>query len=907
MKKYYLLLLFVTSFVNAQIVNIPDANFKAKLLSAAPTNTVAYSNGLAVKIDVNNDNEIQVSEALAIDKLNVDGAAINSLLGLEFFTNLNEFSSVNNPVTVITVASLTNLNSLIIVNGQLTNLDVSSLVNLINLNCAGNNLLNLEVSNLVNLTTLNCSSNDISTLNVTNLTNLTALYIASNNLSEINLNALTNLQNLYCGSNPITQLNLTGLINLSDLNCSANSLATIDLTPVPNLTILSCISNDLTTLNVSMLSNLTKLKCTNNLLTSLNLSGMSNLLEVEANNNDLISIDVTGNTNLKKLDVSFNSDLPSLDVSGLQMLEILNCSFGSLVNLNVVGCNNLKKIVCNNNDLTAIDLTTLTNLQAFECSQNLFVELDFSNCPLTQTYSYEGITYGQQFSVSINPNLVYINLKNGTSFANGANSTAFGSLPNLQYVCLDEAEMSYLSSLINSSVNVNTYCSFVPGGDYNTISGLMKFDSNSNGCDASDLPQPNIKININDGTNQGATFTNNSGNYSFFTQTGIFNVNPSFENPSYFNFSPTSTTIPFTNNDNNVATQNFCITANGVHPDLEIVIVPIIPARPGFDAVYKIVYKNKGNQTVTGYVNFTYNDAVLDFVSSSVVPGNNGNGFMNWVFPNLAPFQVGSILVTLNVNSPQETPAINIDDVLAFNAFIDVSTDDIWADNNFDFSQIVVGSYDPNDITCLQGNSLPTTEMGTYLHYNIRFENTGTAPAENIVVTSEIDLTQYNLQSLQVMESSHPMEVKLTGNIAEFIFQTINLDTGGHGNILLKMKSNNALSNNYVMNSADIFFDYNFPIETNDEQTVFADLSKNDFNKDLSLQIYPNPTSNIVTIKSDSTINAIQVYDAQGRLLITKMTNDNLQTIDLSPYATGIYYLSVSTTSGKQTQKVIKQ
>ena len=41
MKKYYLLLLFVTSFVSAQIVNIPDANFKTKLLSAAPTNTVA--------------------------------------------------------------------------------------------------------------------------------------------------------------------------------------------------------------------------------------------------------------------------------------------------------------------------------------------------------------------------------------------------------------------------------------------------------------------------------------------------------------------------------------------------------------------------------------------------------------------------------------------------------------------------------------------------------------------------------------------------------------------------------------------------------------------------------------------------------------------------------------------------
>jgi hypothetical protein len=46
-------------------------------------------------------------------------------------------------------------------------------------------------------------------------------------------------------------------------------------------------------------------------------------------------------------------------------------------------------------------------------------------------------------------------------------------------------------------------------------------------------------------------------------------------------------------------TQNFCITANGVHPDLEIVIAPIIPARPGFSAEYQIVYKNKGNQVMS--------------------------------------------------------------------------------------------------------------------------------------------------------------------------------------------------------------------------------------------------------------------------------------------------------------------
>ena len=42
MKKLYTLLFLVYGFItNAQIVNIPDANFKAKLLSASASNGVA--------------------------------------------------------------------------------------------------------------------------------------------------------------------------------------------------------------------------------------------------------------------------------------------------------------------------------------------------------------------------------------------------------------------------------------------------------------------------------------------------------------------------------------------------------------------------------------------------------------------------------------------------------------------------------------------------------------------------------------------------------------------------------------------------------------------------------------------------------------------------------------------------
>jgi hypothetical protein len=99
----------------------------------------------------------------------------------------------------------------------------------------------------------------------------------------------------------------------------------------------------------------------------------------------------------------------------------------------------------------------------------------------------------------------------------------------------------------------------------------------------------------------GASFLNTAGNYSFYTQAGSFEIAPSIENPTWFNFSPVTATIPFADNNNNTATQDFCISPNGFHPDVEVVISPVFFARPGFDATYQITYRNKGNQTFSRF------------------------------------------------------------------------------------------------------------------------------------------------------------------------------------------------------------------------------------------------------------------------------------------------------------------
>ena len=99
-KLYFLFFLTIGFFANAQIVNIPDANFKAKLLSASASNTVAsrqtpvynptygtWSVSNYSSIDTNGDGEIQVTESRAIKWLKVFNSNIyhqqkNKLYGI---------------------------------------------------------------------------------------------------------------------------------------------------------------------------------------------------------------------------------------------------------------------------------------------------------------------------------------------------------------------------------------------------------------------------------------------------------------------------------------------------------------------------------------------------------------------------------------------------------------------------------------------------------------------------------------------------------------------------------------------------------------------------------------------------------------------------------------------------------
>ncbi|WP_264521468.1 leucine-rich repeat domain-containing protein [Flavobacterium sp. N1994] len=929
MKKYYaLFVITLLGFVGkAQIVNIPDANFKARLLAAnaainiASTQTPDDGGNVTSynSVDTNNDGEIQVSEALAIKWLWLRSVSISDLTGIESFSNLQVLTCINDNLTNLNVSALTNLRRLNCTNNQIPSLNVSGLTNLQYVDCSDNQILSLNVIGLTNLQTLGCAHNQISSLDLNGLSNLQNLHCPNNHIPSLNLNGLTNLKTLGCYNNQLSSLDVSSLTNLEGLSCSDNQISSLDLSGLTNLTNLYCGNNQLSSLNVIGLTNLQILYCFNNQLTSLDLSSLTNLRELGCSNNQLSSINVSGLLNLNGFNCS-NNQLSSLDVSGLTNLQILECSSNQLPSIDVSSLTNLTNFDCSNNQLPSIDVSSMTNLQILVCNGNQFSSLnvgDLTNlqvlyCLNNQLTSIDisGLTNIQQLNCS-NNQLNTLFLKNGAIEV----FLEFSNNPNLKYICADDNQVSDVQTKIvqygYTNCHVNSYCSFTPGGDFYTIQGNNRYDSNANGCDVLDINLPSLNLAITDGTNTGTIIPDASGAYQYDIQAGTQTLTPTLENPTYFSISPTTVTVDFPTTSSPFV-QDFCVTANGIHNDLEVVILPIGVARPGFDVNYKIIYKNKGTASQNGSVNLIFDDGVLDYVSAIPTLDSQATNSLSWNFSNLLPFETREITVVLNVNSPTETPAVNGGDILSYNATITNSTDETPLDNVSYLNQTVINSFDPNDKTCIEGTTITPSMVGQYVHYLVRFENNGTANAHNIVVKDIIDTTKFDVSSLVPLSGSASYTTRISNtNQVEFIFQNINLPfaTGANtGYVAFKIKTLPTLVvGNTFSNSANIYFDYNFPIVTNTATTTIATLGTQDFDFGSVFTLSPVPAKNNLTIttKQDVVISSLSIYNTLGQL-VQVITNPN-DTIDVSGLQSGNYFVRMTSDKGSATGKFIKE
>ena len=865
-----------------------------------------------------------------------------SALPLNNTPNLQVLDCSSNQFTQLPLSGVSSLNNLDCTNNQISSITVNNPSNLAQLKCSNNQLTTLQPG-MTALQFLFCANNHISSVDVSNATYLTALDFSGNMCTSFSLSSKNFLQNLSCRTNQLTSLTLSNLPALKYLDCDSNKLPALSLSNFPALYSLACDNNLLTSLTVSNMPSLFELSCTVNKLQTLSITNFPLLDRLYCDNNQLTSLTVSNLPKLQLLYCSYNQ-FTSLPLSNLPLLDQLQCTYTNLTTLSLSNFPSMRYLICSNNKIKSINLSNLPKLGNLQIEHNLFDTLQLSGLPLIDglicgrnnllTYvslnlpslriflcdstrltkidlSQTGVT---SLRISNNPLLQYLNIHNAAITATGSYQE-MQFLPALQFICVDYNELGWFINVTNTqlpgqSINLSTFCTN-PTNSYNTIKGTVRFDVNGNGCNNQDSAMNNVKIKIIEGADTWYTFTDTAGNYTAYaTQSNNDTIAPVFENP-YFITTPASYAVNFSGYGN-TQVADFCITPNGIRRDLEISMVPVGGVRPGFDATYKIVYRNKGNQVQSGTIDLNFNNTKLSFVSATPNIVSQTPGNLSWSFAGLSPYQTKTILLKLHVSAP---PTTNLGDTLIFKAVINpIPGDEIIPDNTFNYKQRVTASVDPNDKEVAEGAAINISQAGDYLHYTIRFQNTGNAPAVNVVIKDSLsDNLDWN--SMTPITASHPYRTVVNkGNKAEFIFDNINLpdkisdEPASHGFIAFKIRPKASIAvGETILNNVGIYFDFNPPVITN---TVSTTVINPRYNSDpAGLSISPNPAKDwlSISVNAGRNIQGINLFNSVGEKVYSEsfQNGGTNQSINIANLNAGIYILVVHTVQWRSVQKVI--
>jgi uncharacterized repeat protein (TIGR01451 family) len=237
-----------------------------------------------------------------------------------------------------------------------------------------------------------------------------------------------------------------------------------------------------------------------------------------------------------------------------------------------------------------------------------------------------------------------------------------------------------------------------------------------------------------------------------------------------------------------------------------------------------------------------------------------------------------------------------------------VNDDDDWID--IDCLENV-GSYDPND---KQGYPLGYganhfIPVGADLEYMIRFQNTGTDTAFNIVI---IDTLSHFLNPLtfKAGASSHPYRYELYGpGILKFSFENILLPDSfvneplSNGFVRFSIRAQDSLDiGAQILNKADIYFDFNAPIVTNEtSHTIGEDYlivkAWEPRESGVKVTISPNPMFEtalcMVEGLESSTPLDLRLFNQQGQLVHQMQSASPIFQIRRGLLSSGFYYFTL--------------
>lgn len=411
-----------------------------------------------------------------------------------------------------------------------------------------------------------------------------------------------------------------------------------------------------------------------------------------------------------------------------------------------------------------------------------------------------------------------------------------------------------------------------------TLMGIVSGIADDDCLNPNTAPLKNVVVEVNDGLFR--TITDSTGKYTFQLPEGDYTLNaivPS-KNDDLCDFDSNITLISDTS-----------ININMRLNENAYIYTYLRSTRPGGKfSGYMYVKNTSGLAMENARINITYSGPISQFISTPAWTSINANT-VSIEGVNIAPYS--TFLIDFNAITDSTANIGNI---------IQIETQLITSRKIFNGSahSIVRNSYDPNDKT-VNKPKVDITEIGDRLDYTIRFQNTGNAPALKVVVTDTLE-SKLNISSLQIGPASHPFEVNFSDkNILRWTFDNINLpdstsDFDGSQGFLtfsINMKQNVQLGDE-ILNSANIYFDFNPPIITNKASVKIMNLTSVIENSLINAKLYPNPTTGLIYIESDISLSRVIVFSVQGSKLL-EFHEPPVTSIDLRSLKPGIYHIQL--------------
>lgn len=509
----------------------------------------------------------------------------------------------------------------------------------------------------------------------------------------------------------------------------------------------------------------------------------------------------------------------------------------------------------------------------------------------------------------------------------GTTSTITGQLTGLYWVTVTDAAGCTATDYTHLGYNpASTSC-------YCTISGTVYDDANGN-CvqDAGEAGIPNIQIYC---SGRGYTYTDMSGHYSFLVPSGVYTVTETVL--AYYPLSacqPNNISVTAVAATGCTHTVDFANSVATIH-DMHVRTWDYNFAIPGNPYTQVTVISNQGTVSEPGIVaSYTTDGQILapTFVPSGIFSGSSYL-YHTSGFPALSPgsWQVFYENYLVPTSVPLGTSVV-FKDTVAYTSPLSNWTSDYSPWNNVAyFTTVTRSSYDPNFKEVSPQGTGPAgiiSYSDSVLEYMVHFQNTGSWPAQNVVVVDTLD-NNLDWTSLKPIYESADCKITLTQSgsykIATFTFANISLPTqssddmrsNGMFTYTIKTKPGLPVGTTFK-NSASIYFDYNAPVKTNTTLNTLASVlgvanTTAAISGASSFTVYPNPanTSFSAVINSEAAVAnaALTVTDVSGRVLINKPLNlqQGRQTVstDVSMLTAGIYFVTLDQSGTTQTQKLV--